>query len=78
MSPRIQLSSVPYAFAASQLAKNNGTQTGTLAFNTVANTPTIQLPDIAGTNDVLLQSGTTLFTQGSIPFTDSSGRLRPG
>ncbi len=75
MTPRLKLTAVPYAMSAGQLAKFNGTQTGTLSFNTVANSPDIKLPDITGTNNVLLQSGTTLFTPGSIPFTSSTTGL---
>lgn len=48
-SSRIKLTGVPYAFRAGSLAKNNGTQTGTLSFNTVANSPVITLPDASGT-----------------------------
>ena len=51
---RMQLTGVPYAFRAGTLAKYNGTQTGTLAFNTVVNSPVITLPDATGT--VCLQS----------------------
>jgi hypothetical protein len=75
MSPRIKLTAVPYAFRAGGLTSYNGTQSGNLTFSTVANSPNILLPDISGTNNVLLQSGTTLFTQGSIAFADASGRL---
>jgi len=72
---RTKLTAVPYAFTAGQLAQSSGANRGTLSFNGVTNNPDIRLPDIAGTNNVLLQSGTTLFTQGSIPFTDANGRL---
>ncbi len=75
MTPRIKLTSVPYAFRSGGITSYNGTQSGNLSFNTVANSPDIKLPDVAGTNNVLLQSGVTLFTQGSITFTDSTGRL---
>ncbi len=51
---RIKLTGVPYAFRAGSIAKNNGTQTGTLSFNTVANSPVITLPDASGT--ICLQS----------------------
>jgi parallel beta-helix repeat protein len=72
---RTKLTAVPYAFTAGQLAFSVGGNRGTLGFNSVANNPVIQLPDIAGTNNVLLQNGTTLMTQGSVPFVDASGRL---
>jgi hypothetical protein len=75
MSPRIKLTAVPYAFKSGGITSYNGTQSGNLSFNTVANSPNILLPDIGGTNNVLLQSGTTLFTQGSIPFTGLNGLL---
>jgi N-acetylneuraminic acid mutarotase len=60
---RIKLTGVPYAFRAGSLAKNNGTQTGTLSFNTVANSPVITLPDATGT--VCLTSGNCVGVGGS-------------
>ena len=51
----IALTAVPLAFKANQLQINNGTQTGVLKFNTVANSPVITLPDATGT--VCLVSG---------------------
>ncbi|MES2970921.1 MAG: right-handed parallel beta-helix repeat-containing protein [Patescibacteria group bacterium] len=75
MTPRIKLTAVPYAFRSGGITSYNGTQSGNLSFNTVTNSPDIILPNIGGTNNVLLQSGVTLFSQGSIPFTDSNGRL---
>jgi hypothetical protein len=81
MNPRIKLTAVPYAFQANrantaiQLQASSGANAGTLSFGSVSNNPNIVLPNIAGTNNVLLQSGTTLMTQGSVPFVDASGRL---
>lgn len=79
---RIKLTGVPYAFRAGSLAKNNGTQTGTLSFNTVANSPVITLPDASGT--VCLQSSsscgfltstTGVQLQGSSPGTPQTGHF---
>ena len=75
MNPRLKLTAVPFAFAAKQLSTKVGANDGTLGFSSVTNNPDILLPNIAGTNNVLLQSGTSVLTQGSVPFVDATGRL---
>ncbi len=45
----IALTAVPLAFKANSLAVNNGTQTGTLSFGSVTNSPVITLPNETGT-----------------------------
>ena len=76
MTPRLKLTSVPFAFAAKQLSTNVGAHTGTLSFaSSLTNNPDITLPNMAGTNNLLLQSGTTVLSQGSVPFVDATGRL---
>ena len=60
----IALTALPYSFAAGSLAKSSGANRGTLSFNTVANNPSITLPDASGT--VCLQSSSACgFIQGS-------------
>ena len=56
MSPRLQLTAVPYAFRAGQLATLNGANTSTLSFVQPTANRTILLPDESGT--VCLQSST--------------------
>jgi hypothetical protein len=76
MSPRLQLTAVPYAFAAGTLSTTDGSgDTGTLSFGTVTNNPVITLPNASGT--VCLQSSSacgfatgsgTAFLQGGNSF----------
>ncbi|MBX4199398.1 hypothetical protein KW789_00680, partial [Candidatus Saccharibacteria bacterium] len=49
MSPRIQLTSVPYSFRSASLADTVGSGTGTLKFTTLTTDRNILLPDEAGT-----------------------------
>ncbi len=58
MSPRIQLTALPYAFVASQLANNAGGNRQTLSF-TGTNADTLLLPDVAGATQTLCTLGTT-------------------
>lgn len=46
---RMVLTGVPYAFRAAKLASFNGTQTGTLSFGAVTNSPVLTLPNETGT-----------------------------
>jgi hypothetical protein len=48
-SHSIALTGVPYAFRAGSLASFNGTQTGTLSFGPVTNSPVLTLPNETGT-----------------------------
>lgn len=48
-SNRMVLTGVPYAFRAGTLASFNGTQTGTLSFGAVTNSPVLTLPNETGT-----------------------------
>lgn len=48
-SNRMTLTGVPYAFRAGTLASFNGTQTGTLSFGAVTNSPVLTLPNETGT-----------------------------
>lgn len=65
MSPRLQLTAVPYAFQAGALSQTDGSgNTGTLKFNTTATNPAITLPDATGT--VCLQNSSACgFATGS-------------
>jgi hypothetical protein len=65
MSPRLQLTAVPYAFRAGQLATNNSGNIATLGFTTPTAARSILLPDASGT--VCLQSS------ASCGFATSSG-----
>lgn len=56
MSPRLQLTAVPYAFRAAQLAKLTGANTSTLDFATQTGARSILLPDESGT--LCIQSST--------------------
>jgi hypothetical protein len=54
----VQLTAIPYSFVSGQLAKTDGSgNKGILGFNTVANAPSIVLPDASGT--VCLQTAST-------------------
>lgn len=57
MTPRLKLTAVPYALMAGTLAKTSGVNRGTLSFGTIANNPSITLPDASGT--VCLQASTS-------------------
>lgn len=85
---RVKLTGVPYAFRAGSIAKNNGTQTGTLSFNTVANSPVITIPDASGTiclqsaaacgfatgsGSAFLQGGNSFTTAGTLGTNDNFG-----
>ncbi|HXR49924.1 MAG TPA: hypothetical protein VN778_02765, partial [Verrucomicrobiae bacterium] len=68
MSPRLQLTSVPYAFqakSASQLQVSSGGNVGTLSFTTPTTTDNILLPDASGT--------VCLDNSASCGFASSSG-----
>jgi hypothetical protein len=56
MSPRLQLTAVPYAFRAGMLAAQNGSNLATLDFTTPTAPRTIHLPDEGGT--LCIQSST--------------------
>ncbi len=73
MSPRIQLTAVPFAFQAQQLAQTSGTDRGVLKFLGVTNDPVIYLPDASGTvcldnNNCGFVTTTNTFLQGGNDF----------
>jgi hypothetical protein len=75
MSPRIQMTALPYAFTSSQLANNSGANRGTLSFgNGVTNNPTIYLPNVAGTNTLCLENDVT--DCGFAPTTLGTGYIQ--
>ncbi len=75
MTPRLQLTAVPYAFQAGALSATSGSNIGKLSFGTISGADTIALPDASGT--VCLQSSSacgfatgsgTAFLQGGNSF----------
>jgi hypothetical protein len=67
----IALTGVPYAFRAGTLASFNGTQTGTLSFGTITNSPVLTLPNETGT---ICSTGSVC--TGYAPSTGGSGYVQ--
>ncbi|HUD06984.1 MAG TPA: hypothetical protein VMR34_03795 [Candidatus Saccharimonadales bacterium] len=78
MSPRIQLTALPYAFISSQLANNYGGARQTLGWSSSAmGTDTITLPDNSGTvclqQVTCIQNQSTTAQSGNIDIQDAGG-----